>query len=1287
MSFHQSVEGTAGKLQAERIAPATIEGLIGADGQGNITFCNEAVLQMTGYQADELNERSLQTLLHDGESDGTKCSDGECPTRMDLDRQCQPYAIREFCWRKDRTSFPVEYWVHPLPKPFAPTAYVITIQAIAEREHAIADLPKSQEKFRRILASVPDVAWTSDHNGRTIYVSPKVESVLGYSKHELCAATATLRSGLIHPADFDRVNQAYRALFDTHGSFDEEYRIRRKDGVWIWIHDRATGIREENGALYADGAFSDITTRKEDEAELRWKTAFLEALVNSTIDGILVVDGNGKRLLHNQKFVEIFKIPQEVIADEDGRRRLNHVASLVKDAAPYLHRLEELYKDPSAVSRDEVELKDGMVVDRYSAPVVDNEGTYYGRIWTVRDITERKRNEDTLQQLSMAVEQSPVSVVITDPRGAISYVNLKFTEVTGYRTEEVLGKSSGIVKSGLTSADVYRDLWSTIKRGQEWRGEFCNKKKNGELFWEAAKIRPITDRKGQITHYVTIKEDITERRRAEEALRESEERYRSLFERNVVGVFQSTFDGRFLNCNQALANMLGFDSRQEALAHRVQDFYYSAEERAKFLEGLKAEGRLTDFEMRLRRKDGSPLWLIANVNPLSQAASGSRMIEGTFVDITRRKRVEQTLQEYEKAVEGSRDMIAVVDRDYRYLIANRAYLEPRDMGRAQVVGHLVSEVLGKEHFENSIRPKMDECFSGKIVRFEMRYQYSKMGERDLLATYFPVEGVGAVDRVVCVLQDITERRRAEEELRASRQMLQTILDAIPQRVFWKDRDSTFLGCNRPFAEDLRLDSPASIVGKNDFDFSWTGMAEQYRADDKLVMEQRSAKLNFQERQTRSDGTEFWLQTSKLPLFDPQGKVTGLVCTYEDITERRRAEWELRLTKASLEIASDTVLWIDRKARIVYANQAACRSLGFSREELTSLSIPDIDPLFPAAAWDAHWEENRQRRSCTFESQQKNKDGRVFPVEVTTNFMEFDGQEYSFAFVRDVTRRRELESQLRQAQKLESIGQLAAGIAHEINTPTQFVADNLRFLRDSWKATDKLRELYRRVIESTAELLPPPLLAAFKEAERDCDLDFLIAEAPRAIDHGLDGVQRVAKIVRAMKEFSHPGLAEKTAADLNKAIESTITVACNEWKYVADVVSELDETLSAVVCYPGDINQVILNLLVNATHAIQEKVKDGGKGRITIRTRARGEFVEISVTDTGTGIPEGIRTRIFDPFFTTKEVGKGTGQGLSLAHAVVVKKHGGKIWFESELGRGTTFFISLPINPIEQAKES
>src|SRR5688572_12825209 len=244
----------------------------------------------------------------------------------------------------------------------------------------------------------------------------------------------------------------------------------------------------------------------------------------------------------------------------------------------------------------------------------------------------------------------------------------------------------------------------------------------------------------------------------------------------------------------------------------------------------------------------------------------------------------------------------------------------------------------------------------------------------------------------------------------------------------------------------------------------------------------------------------------------------------------------------------------------------------------------------------------------------------------------------------------LEDNLRQAQKLEAIGQLAAGIAHEINTPTQYVGDNLRFLKESFGELDSMLAHLVKLGGSPAG----KLLA-------DADFDYLKEEIPRALNQSLEGVDRVAKIVRAMKEFSHPA-REKTATDLNRAIQSTITVASNEWKYVAEVDMDLDTNLPAVHCSPAEFNQVVLNIVVNAAHAIGDVVGDGarGKGKIRVKTRPEGDWAVVEISDTGCGMPPHIQQRIFDPFFTTKEVGKGTGQGLAIAHNVVVDKHGGSI---------------------------
>jgi PAS domain S-box-containing protein len=280
-------------------------------------------------------------------------------------------------------------------------------------------------------------------------------------------------------------------------------------------------------------------------------------------------------------------------------------------------------------------------------------------------------------------------------------------------------------------------------------------------------------------------------------------------------------------------------------------------------------------------------------------------------------------------------------------------------------------------------------------------------------------------------------------------------------------------------------------------------------------------------------------------------------------------------------------------------------------------------------------------------------------------------------------RMRMEVQLRQAQKLEAVGQLAAGIAHEINTPMQYIGDNIRFLEESFETLRSLMLSETALLHAAkSNSVTPETLAAAEKAVAAADTEYLFEEIPTAVKQSLEGVERVTKIVRAMKEFSHPGTREKAPADLNRAIESTVTVTRNEWKYLADLKLELDPELPAVPCLVGEFNQCIVNLVVNASHAISDviKAKPGSKGTITICTRRDGDFAEVRVSDTGSGIPEAIRPRIFEPFFTTKGLGQGTGQGLAIIYASIVRRHGGAVSFETEVGKGTTFILRLPLVP-------
>ncbi len=274
--------------------------------------------------------------------------------------------------------------------------------------------------------------------------------------------------------------------------------------------------------------------------------------------------------------------------------------------------------------------------------------------------------------------------------------------------------------------------------------------------------------------------------------------------------------------------------------------------------------------------------------------------------------------------------------------------------------------------------------------------------------------------------------------------------------------------------------------------------------------------------------------------------------------------------------------------------------------------------------------------------------------------------------------RKAQSDLLQAQKLESVGRLASGIAHEINTPIQFVTDSISFVQTAFSDLLPLIEAYRRLRHAAASgSVTRELVASIEAAEATADLDYLMANAPLALERCLGGLGRVAALVVSMREFAHPQL-QRAAADINRAVSGTLTIARNEYQDVAEVKIDLGE-LPQVSCYLGALNQVFLNIIVNASHAIAAARGDSDqRGELRVQTRREDDWVRISISDTGTGIPEAVRDRIFDPFFTTKEVGKGTGQGLSIAHSVVVSQHRGTLTFDSELGRGTTFHIRLPI---------
>jgi PAS domain S-box-containing protein len=389
----------------------------------------------------------------------------------------------------------------------------------------------------------------------------------------------------------------------------------------------------------------------------------------------------------------------------------------------------------------------------------------------------------------------------------------------------------------------------------------------------------------------------------------------------------------------------------------------------------------------------------------------------------------------------------------------------------------------------------------------------------------------------------------------------------------------------------------------------------------------------------------------------------------------------RDTEVLLNSVPSLLIRLDANGRIQQWNKAATTILGWPEAVVLDKTLDECGVKWLTPEISSEVAVCLQKTSAhSLDGVRLDRNGIVRFLGLKAIQLKTEGATGILVVGADITERMALEDHLRQAQKLESIGQLAAGIAHEINTPTQYIGDNVQFLKGAFADLRLLLESYDRLlVAANGNTLSGETVQEVSAAVADIDIGYLIEEIPKAIEQTVEGVTRVSTLVGAMKDFSHPGTKEKIGLDLNRAIESTVTVARSEWKYVADLETDYDPSLPLLSCLPAEFNQVILILIVNAAHAIADVIGKGGpeKGKIKVQTRNCPRFAEVRIQDTGTGIPQNIRARIFDPFFTTKEIGKGTGQGLAIGRSLIVDKHGGTIHFETEEGKGTTFIIRLP----------
>jgi len=574
---------------------------------------------------------------------------------------------------------------------------------------------------------------------------------------------------------------------------------------------------------------------------------------------------------------------------------------------------------------------------------------------------------------------------------------------------------------------------------------------------------------------------------------------------------------------------------------------------------------------------------------------------------------------------------------------------------------------------------------GETRDFELEIAVEREGvEYRLLARAARFRGTHKTNLTI-TFRDITAIRRAEQKVRESEERFKFAIESTGGAVWDWHVPSGTVSSSAQLAKMLglpRWDSLMSTPNAFRERLHPEDIERTFRRYEALI-DGTDEQCALEHRLRHEDGTWHWVLTRcAVRERDGSRRALRILGVHADITDLKEAEASLRderirnrmLAKVA-ELTTNAVVILDANRCIIWANRSFTEVTGHMLEEARGRRLRDLleGPETDDKVVDDIHARLTQGAAIRARTLNYRKDGQKFWLNVEIQPVRTaDGTAENYVVImEDLTEREKLEAERRLSQKLESVGQLAAGIAHEINTPIQYVGDSVTFLEEAW------RDLAPVFNELGATSQSQSTEASRQHAATVDDIRFIVDNFPGAIARARDGVSRVASIVRAMKEFAHPDQGKYSVADLNHAIENALVVSRNELKYVGTASTVLAE-IPQVSCRIGLINQVLLNLLVNAAHALADKGHTPDTGRIEVRTRLEDAHVVISIIDNGTGIADAHRERIFDPFFTTKEVGRGTGQGLAIARSIIVEQHGGKITVDSQVGEGSRFEVWLPI---------
>ncbi|OEU67204.1 MAG: hypothetical protein BA863_05815 [Desulfovibrio sp. S3730MH75] len=760
-------------------------------------------------------------------------------------------------------------------------------------------------------------------------------------------------------------------------------------------------------------------------------------------------------------------------------------------------------------------------------------------------------------------------------------------------------------------------------------------------------------------------------------LREKE--YRELVENVSMIILKVADDGSILFANQFAQSI--FAQNQNIVGLNILDLLSGEnisdeiDNKDKCFKSFFGNGNMAS-ERPFETADGEIKWISWRAWQKQRPDGTANELLCVGSDITSRYVAQMNLQnskyQYQNLFKNAPLAMVHFDPKGEIIDCNDIFVDLMGASRENLIGFNTAEYSNAQ-----MRSTLIKALNGEKSTYEDLYTSVTGGKTIFLRAIFnPIKNLNSQTEVIATVEDISERKKIESELLKSEERFREITNAAPIGIIIADFDDNLIFANKRVSELTGIKTNSANT-KN-----WIDLLHP---EDRIVVQKEWPEKHFPikkplEVRLITDSSDLWTIAHSVNLEHKIDNKPCYVVTFTDISVLKESEEQQKRLIAAIEQSVESIIITDTSGIITYVNPAFEKISGYTKFEAVGQN-PNILKSGEQADefYTDLWNTISQGNIWSGKFVNKTKEGKAYTQEATIcPVRNENGQIINYVGVaRDISEQLIVEAQLRQAQKLESIGELAAGIAHEINTPTQYVSSNMKFLEDSFEDLIAMVTSCDTAFKMLDEGKPNSEVLEYKNDNFNADdFEFLTEDVPKAIEESVEGLKRISKIVQSIKQLAHPGETHKGFFDLNSIVEDAVTVSSNEWKYVAEIDLQLEESLPQIQCMKGEMGQVLLNLIINSAHAIEAKGSNE-KGTISIMTKHNESHALLEIEDTGSGMSSEVIERAFDPFFTTKEVGKGTGQGLAIAHNVIVNIHKGQISVESKEGVGTKFVIQLP----------